>query len=190
MTEAGACSSCDSLARARSGDPTAFTELVRAHQRTVYSLALRMLADPPRAEDVAQEVFIRLHRKLALVQSDQHLLFWLRQVTTRLAIDRLRREPRYVPLPADEDLDIVATSAESDPLLQRQLRALVAQLPAAARAVVVLRYQEDLDPADIAQVLQMPVNTVKSHLKRSLATLREKLAAHAGTGAPQRDGTI
>jgi len=171
---------CDSLARARSGDASAFTELVRRHQRAVYSLALRMLTDPHQAEDVAQEVFIRLHRKLTRVQSDAHLVFWLRQVTTRLAIDRLRREPRHELLPLEEDPGIAGDSADGDPLLQRHLRALIARLPPAARAVVLLRYQEDLDPTDIAEVLQMPVNTVKSHLKRSLASLREMLGRPGG----------
>jgi len=183
VTDGGACSVCDSLARARSGDASAFTELVQRHQRTVYSLALRMLADAHLAEDIAQEVFIRLHRKLTLVQSDTHLLFWLRQVTTRLAIDRLRREPRHELLPLREDPGIAAESADGDPLLQRHLRALIAQLPPPARAVVLLRYQEDMDPADIAAVLEMPVNTVKSHLKRSLASLREKLDGTPGMAA-------
>jgi RNA polymerase sigma-70 factor, ECF subfamily len=178
---------CDSLARARSGDGSAFTTLVRLHQRAVYSLALRMLADPHQAEDLAQEVFIRLYRKLALVQSEAHLVFWLRQVTTRLAIDRLRRrEPRHEPLP-EEDSGIASAPVEPDPLLQRQLRALIARLPAAARAVVVLRYQEDLDPVDIARVLEMPVNTVKSHLKRSLASLREMLTGQT-TASTSGDG--
>ena len=63
----------------------------------------------------------------------------------------------------------------ADPLLQRHLRALVAELPSSARAVVLLRYQEDLDPLEIARTLEMPINTVKSHLKRSLASLRERL---------------
>jgi len=183
VTDGGAGSVCDSLARARSGDGLAFTELVRRHQRTVYSLAVRMLTDPHQAEDIAQEVFIRLHRKLALVQSDTHLLFWLRQVTTRLAIDRLRREPRHELLPLQEDPGIAGEPSDSDPLLQRHLHALIAQLPPAARAVVLLRYQEDMDPADIAQILEMPVNTVKSHLKRSLASLREKLEGATGTAA-------
>lgn len=177
---------CDCLARARSGDASAFTELVRRNQRAVYSLALRMLTDPHRAEDVAQEVFIRLHRKLALIQTDTHLLFWLRQVTTRLAIDRLRREPRYELLPMEEDPTSAGESPDGDPLLQRHLRTLIAQLAPAARAVVLLRYQEDMDPADIAEVLEMPVNTVKSHLKRSLASLREKLDRPGMAAAGER----
>jgi RNA polymerase sigma-70 factor, ECF subfamily len=116
------------------------------------------------------------------VQSDAHLVFWLRQVTLRLAIDRLRREATHRVVPLEEGLDVAAEPSESDPLLRRRLRTLVAQLPAAARAVVVLRYQEDLDPLDIAATLDMPINTVKSHLRRSLEELRAQLAAHAHDG--------
>jgi RNA polymerase sigma-70 factor, ECF subfamily len=183
VTDGDACSVCDALAQARAGDAAAFATLVRQHQRAVYSLALRMLADRHKAEDLAQEAFIRLHRKLALVQSDTHLQFWLRQVTSRLAIDRLRREPRHELVPFTEDLLLVSESAPDDPLLQRQLRVLIAQLPASARAVVLLRYQEDLDPSEIARTLDMPVNTVKSHLKRSLEQLRKRLTGDAGVAA-------
>ena len=62
----------------------------------------------------------------------------------------------------------------ADPLLQRHLRALLAHLSPPARAVLLLRYQEDLDPMDIARTLDMPINTVKSHLKRSLEIMREE----------------
>ncbi len=64
-----------------------------------------------------------------------------------------------------------------DPVLERSLRTLLADLTPPARAVLLLRYQEDLDPVDIAKTLDMPVNTVKSHLKRSLETLRQGLPA-------------
>lgn len=189
MTDGDACSVCDALAQARAGDAAAFATLVRQHQRAVYSLALRMLSDRHKAEDLAQEVFLRLYRKLAVLQSDTHLRFWLRQVTSRLAIDRLRREPRHELVPITEDLLLVSESATGDPLLQRQLRGLIAQLPASARAVVLLRYQEDLDPAEIARTLAMPINTVKSHLKRSLEQLRERLAGDADAVASGGDTT-
>ncbi len=190
MTDGAACSVSDSLARARAGDAAAFADLVRRHQRMVYSLALRMLADRHKAEDVAQEAFLQLHRKLALVLSDLHLLFWLRQVATRLAIDRLRREPRYEIVPLHEDPGIAGEPSAGDPLLQRHLRGLIGELPPAARAVVLLRYQEDLEPVEIAAVLDMPVNTVKSHLKRSLASLRERLGGTSGAAAYRGDGQI
>jgi len=162
------------LSRARSGDPAAFAALVRVHQRAVFSLSLRMLCDRHRAEDLAQEVFMQLHRKLALIESPAHLAFWLRKVATHLAIDRLRQEHRFEAQPLDDDPGIEYEAPAADPLLQRNLEVLVSQLPPAARAVVLLRYQEDLDPVEIAETLDMPVNTVKSHLKRSLAWLRER----------------
>jgi RNA polymerase sigma-70 factor (ECF subfamily) len=166
----------DSLLRARAGDRLAFASLIRAHQRLVYSLALRMLCDSHEAEDLAQEVFMQLHRRLAVIESDAHLLFWLRKVTTNLAIDRLRREQKYPLQSLDDESDIADESLESDPLLQRRLRVLIARLPAAPRAVVLLRFQEDMDPTEIAEALEMSINTVKSHLRRSMAALREGLS--------------
>lgn len=168
------------LLRANAGDTAAFATLVRRHQRLVYSLALRMLADRQQAEDLAQEVFLQLYHGLASLESPRHLEFWLRRVTMHRAIDRLRREPKRPLAPLAEAETVASESVEGDPLLERRLRALVAELPPAARAVVLLRYQEDLDPLEIAQTLKMPVNTVKSHLKRSLAELRERMTAAAG----------
>ena len=88
------CTSGELLARAMSGDAAAFGTLVRAHQRSVYSLALRMLTDRHQAEDLAQEVFLQLYRSLGSLESEEHLGFWLRRVTMHRAIDRLRREPK------------------------------------------------------------------------------------------------
>jgi RNA polymerase sigma-70 factor (ECF subfamily) len=135
-----------------------------------------MLCDRHEAEDLAQEVFMQLHRRLAAIESDAHLLFWLRKVTTNLAIDRLRREQKYPLQSLDDEADIADESLESDPLLQRRLRVLIARLPAAPRAVVLLRFQEDMDPTEIAEALEMSINTVKSHLRRSMAALREGLS--------------
>lgn len=134
-----------------------------------------MLNDRHLAQDLAQEVFLQMHRKLADVQSDQHLAFWLRKVTMHRAIDQLRREPRVEKVSMDEALSLAGEVLEPDPMIERRLRELVAQLAPAARAVVLLRYQEDLDPVEIAHTLKMSLNTVKSHLKRSLAILREQV---------------
>lgn len=164
------------LTRALAGETAAFGMLVRAHQRSVYSLALRMLSDHYEAEDLAQEVFLGLHRNLSSVESAAHLAFWLRKVTLNRAIDRLRRRSCR-ELPLEEALSMPSDVADRDPLLLRRLRALLAQLPPAPRAVVLLRFQEDLSPNEIARILNMSVNTVKSHLKRSLATLRERFGA-------------
>src|SRR5688572_30891460 len=107
-----------------------------------------MLSDRHRAEDLAQEVFLQLYRTLDNIESDTHLAFWLRKVAVNRAIDRMRQESRYDGEPLTEAAAIVEQVGEDDPLLQRRMAELVAQLPPAARAVVLLRYQEDLDRSE------------------------------------------
>jgi len=172
----------DVLSRAKASETAAFALLVRQHQGTVFSLALRMLSDRHQAEDLAQEVFLQLHRNLASVTSTAHLVFWLRKVTVNRAIDRLRREPKIDAVSLEEADGLAGESLDQDPLLARRLRTLVGQLAPAARAVLLLRYQEDMDPTQIAKALSMSINTVKSHLKRSLAQLRKQMDATAVTG--------
>jgi len=106
VSEEPSCQSEEWLTRALAGDTAAFGMLVRMHQRSVYSLALRMLSDRQTAEDLAQEVFLQLHRNLATLESAAHLAFWLRKVTLNRSIDRLRREPKIeaVSLEAAEDV--------------------------------------------------------------------------------------
>jgi RNA polymerase sigma-70 factor (ECF subfamily) len=164
----------DELAKARLGERTALAVLVQAHQRAVYSLALRMLGTRDLAEDLTQDVFMQLNGNLGTIESNKHLGFWLRRVTTNRAIDQLRRRSRVQMTSLEDEQPFFSAEEDADPMLQRHLRDLLADLSPPARAVLLLRYQEDLDPTDIAQTLDMPVNTVKSHLKRSLETMREK----------------
>jgi RNA polymerase sigma-70 factor (ECF subfamily) len=158
----------------------AFEGIVRRHGGMVYGLALRFLGDGGLAEDVAQEAFVRLSENLGRVESEAHLVPWLRRVTARLCIDEYRRRRRWaVPL---ESIPEPASDADSDTgpadfLEMERLRALVAGLPAKARMALILRYQEDMQPAEIARTLGTPLYTVKSRLKRALAALREKMGA-------------
>ncbi len=84
----------EQLKKARRGERAALTLLVQAHQRSVYSLALRMLGTRDLAEDLTQEVFMQMNGNLSTIDSNRHLGFWLRQVTTHRAIDQLRRRAR------------------------------------------------------------------------------------------------
>jgi RNA polymerase sigma-70 factor (ECF subfamily) len=165
------------LDRARTGDGDAFAAIVSDHEAMVFSLAYHFFNDRSRAEEIAQDVFLQLYRKLDDIESASHLTHWLRQVTTRRCIDGLRRTKlRAVPL---ETIDEIATSDRpADPLLDRRMRQLITGLPDMQRVIVTLRYQEDLDPSEIARIIEMPVNTVKSHLHRALQSLRRKLGEH------------
>jgi RNA polymerase sigma-70 factor (ECF subfamily) len=163
------------LLLARRGDTQAFESLVRQHQAAVFSIGYRMLGRRDVAEDLAQEVFLQLYRRLDSIESLEHLGFWLRRVVANLAIDWLRRPAQHATQPLDEVPAMAAPESECDPLMTRALARLLGELAPAPRAVMVLRYQEDLDVADIATALDMPVNTVKSHIKRSLTALRGKM---------------
>jgi RNA polymerase sigma-70 factor (ECF subfamily) len=160
------------FARARAGNTAALVALIREHQSAMFSIALRMLGSREGAEDLTQEVFMQLAAKIGSIASNEHLHFWLRQVTVNRAIDQLRHDARFRMVPLADDDQIFGASEHADPLLQRHLHGLLAELSAPARAVLLLRYQEDLDPVDIARTLEMPINTVKSHLRRSLEALR------------------
>lgn len=167
------------LAKARAGDEGAFAALVTGHQKSVFGLALRMLGSAHLAEDIAQEVFMQLHAKLASIESSEHLRFWLRRITAHRAIDELRRNSVLKFTSLEGEAQLIGAEDPGDPLLQTKLRSTLLRLSPHARAVVTLRYQDDLDPLEIARILDMPVNTVKSHLKRSLEIMRESLKDHA-----------
>ena len=167
--------SADLLTQAKTGDQAAFAALVRRHQNMVFSVALHMLRSRPAAEDLAQEVFLELYRSLAKLESDAHVVSWLRRVASHRCIDEIRRRNHRPEFPTDALPDPGHAPQTREVFVAEKLQALVADLPARARMVVVLRFQEEMDPTEIAQTLDMPVNTVKSHLRRSLAALRERL---------------
>ena len=168
------------LARSVLGDQLAFAEIVHQHQGMVFSLACHFLRDRWLAEELAQEVFLNLHENLSAIKSPAHLMFWLRKVTSHRCIDQTRRQKARPQVALDDVPEPVARTEENDFMLSETLRRVVDTLPEKARMVVILRYQEDLEPAEIAKVLEMPVNTVKSHLRRSLSILRDKLSRSLG----------
>jgi RNA polymerase sigma-70 factor (ECF subfamily) len=147
--------------------------LLERHQAMVFSVALRITGNREVAEEVAQDVFLELHRSMSSVQSEEHALFWLRKVAAHRAIDAARRCAR-IPETAADVAELPGKSIAGDPLLAQHLQRLVAGLPENMRAVIVLRYQEDLMPEEIAHTLGMPVATVKSNLQRGLEMLRRK----------------
>jgi RNA polymerase sigma-70 factor (ECF subfamily) len=164
-----------SVPEGQAGGPEAFVELVRQHQSMVFGIAYSSLRDRSVAEEVAQDVFLELHRSLASLESPTHVVNWLRRVTAHRVIDRRRKFRFLAPL-----IEIVrepaAPEPQRDPMLTEVLEQLVASLPAKQRMVVILRFQEDLDVADIARTLDISERKVRSHLQWSLALLREKLA--------------
>jgi RNA polymerase sigma-70 factor (ECF subfamily) len=154
-----------------------FEQLVEEHQSMVFSLAWRMTGDRGLAEELAQDVLLELDRHLGRMQSAAHVRSWLRQVTVHRVADALRRRKAKAPTLAtdlwvelEERHGLVELDEETS--LSARIEELLATLPESQRAALVLRYQEDLSPEEIAVTLKAPLATVKSHLQRGLKLLR------------------
>lgn len=156
-----------------------FEQLVDQHQSMVFSIAFRITGDHGLAEEIAQDVFLDMDRHLHQLDSPDHALFWLRRVTVSRSTDALRR--RRVRRTADwveiSDHHHVTREDSASPLGTR-LEQLLRTLPESQRAAVLLRYQEDMTPDEIAVALDTPLATVKSHLQRGLKLLRAKASQH------------
>jgi RNA polymerase sigma-70 factor, ECF subfamily len=151
-------------------------ELMREHRSMVFSVAYHFLHDRDLAEEIAQDVFLSLHRHLSSLESPAHAGHWLRKVAVQRSIDAARRRSRRPQVALEDVAEPSTRPAAGDPMLGELLRKLIVTLPEGPRMAMVLRYQEDLDPAEIAEAMGIPLGTVKSHIQRSLALLREKLA--------------
>ncbi len=169
------------LERLRAGDARAFEALVIAHQHRVFGVALRMLRNRAEAEEVAQEVFLRVHRAIDDFRGEAKLSTWLYAITSRLCLNRLASGERRMAREGEETLARLA-SGDDDPAdtmerseLETALRRAIAGLPDERRIVVVLRDVEGLSYEEIAAALDLPLNTVRSRLHRARMDLKEKL---------------
>ena len=164
------------LTAAKAGDRIAFAALIRARQAMVYSIARNFLRNEALAEDIGQDVFLELYKNLNSIDSGVHFVSWLRQVTSRKCIDQSRRAwfRRWTGL---EDTHRAAERPAADPLLEGRIHKLLAKLPDKTRMMIVLRYQEDMEPAEIAETLAVPVGTVKSTIHRGLEQVRRRLGS-------------
>jgi len=180
--------SVDIIRRAQAGDREAQTELILSQQHYVYSIAMSVLKNPEDAADLTQDAFVRLVRVLPQYTGESRFTTWLYRLVVNLGRDELRRRGRQVPLapPADdaEEQDPIAAVADddrwADPAqaldsqeLRGEVRRALAQLDEHHRLVLTLYYFDDMKYTDIAEVLDIPLNTVKSHIRRG----KERLAA-------------
>lgn len=185
------------LDRCRLGESDAFASLVALHERMVFNLAARLLGDPEEARDVAQDVFLQVHKTLHRFEGRSRLKTWIYRIVVnqchnRRRLWRRRRRDRFVRLedlrPRDQ-ARLVSEEDGPDRELARQERterlqeALLA-LPFSHRAVLLLREVEGLPCDEIARTLRVPSGTVKSRLARAREALRRKLLETGGKGAP------
>lgn len=176
-------------ASGREGGERAFAELLRRHQGKVRGLLMRLTSDRNLADDLAQEVFLRAYRGLCGFEGRARFSTWLYRIAYNVYLNHRARSRELAALPENFESGAQApetsmSAARSD--LRRDLDAAIAALPERYRAVVMLYYLEDVSYPEIAEILDLPLGTVKTHLHRAKRMLREHLdgwgAAEVDTG--------
>jgi RNA polymerase sigma-70 factor (ECF subfamily) len=167
--------------RLRAGEARAFEELVTTYQHRIFGVAVRMLGSAAEAEEVAQEVFLRVHRSVAEFRGQARLSTWLYAITSRLCLNRLTSAERRHRRLGQEALERVASEAADAAArverteLEAALQDAIAALPEDRRIVVVLRDVEGLSYEEIAEALDLEPGTVRSRLHRARTDLKAKL---------------
>ncbi|MCI1693887.1 RNA polymerase sigma factor [Aneurinibacillus aneurinilyticus] len=165
------------VARVLHGDKEAYAHLVNKYKNKVYALLLGMGVAPQDAQDITQESFIKAYRHLATYNQDKKFSSWLYKIAANSCLDAWRKQRREI-LDEREEEYIETASPEHAYLHKEQaqeLRKHIDHLPEKYRLVLVLRYIDDLSYKEIAEVLDLPLPTVQTHLHRAKKKLRDAL---------------
>jgi RNA polymerase sigma factor (sigma-70 family) len=168
------------VALAMNGDDAAFGELIRRRQNAIRQMLRRLTRDPALADDLAQQAFLRAWKSIRTLRSPGAFGGWLRKVAVNGWLQQARLKKHEVLLGDEALLDGWAATAEmsSSGSLRMDLDAALAALPPDARLCVVLAYSEGMSHAEISDSTAMPLGTVKSHIVRGSARLRELLQGY------------
>lgn len=170
-------SEADLVHRAQAGESSAFERLYEEHLGRTYALALRMLGDPRRAEEVTQDVFVRAWEKLETFEFRSSFGTWLHRLAVNLVLGELRatrrREDRVSPV---ENLEVFEREIrEAMPETKLDLERAIAGLPDGAREILILHDIEGYRYREIAEMSEIAEGTVKSQLNRARRLVREAL---------------
>jgi RNA polymerase sigma-70 factor (ECF subfamily) len=175
------------MARIKEGDTEALRDLIEAHQHRIIGTVAKMLGDDSDAEDIAQQVFIRVWKSAARYEPTAKFTTWLFKITRNLVFNELRRRKRHpaqsLDAPRDDDrpLQMPDTGVKSpdtsllDDEMQAAIQRAIDELPETQRMAVILRRYDDISYEEIGEILDLSVPAVKSVLFRARTELRDKL---------------
>jgi len=173
---------------AATGERAAFGELVRRHGSTVRGLLRRMGAQPSEADDVAQDAFLTAFERVAEFRGEGTFAAWVKRIAARSYLRRLQREKKLGAFATDAIDDEAEIEVKGDADAAIDLDGALKQLSAAERLCVSLCFGAGLSHAEAAESLNLPLGTVKSHVKRGLEKLRARLAPGGGVIVEGRRG--
>lgn len=163
---------------AQSGDKEAMIRLLREIETPLYRTAYYFINDEHDAMDITQEALIRIYTGIGSYREQAQFLTWAQRIVTNLCIDRFRKQKKSANI---DDLERVLPSSTNveDEVIQKStsddIRKAMVKLPAHYRTVLILRYIQDFSYNEIAELMELPLNTVKSHLFRARKLLQQLL---------------
>lgn len=164
------------MRRIQHGDQLALAELYRRYADPIYSLALHILRDKGHAEEVTQDIFLRVWNQSACWDPQRgKLVTWMLAMTRNLAIDRIRaenRRPQFIDTPVDNILNLIA-SDDGDWQRGQMLRVMMSQLPQEQAQVIQLAFFGGMTHEDMSQTLGVPLGTIKTRIRAGLKKLRK-----------------
>lgn len=172
--EAQSLSDLELVNQTKSGDPEAFSELVRRHQHIIYNVAYRFMREPALAEDMAQEAFVKAYRLLKGFRGDCSFSTWMYRVTCSVCLTELGRRKRRgeVELQPHHDQEN-AIFPDTDFDMPEHIRRCVQMLPDRYATIVTLYYLKGVNYEEIAQVMDVPMGTLKTWMFRARKQLRK-----------------
>jgi RNA polymerase sigma-70 factor (ECF subfamily) len=163
------------VSRCQAGDEGAFGELVDRYKNLVYAMVYRMVNDRSQADDLAQEVFLKVHRGLPYFRGEARLSTWIYRIVANVCVQaRSRKREFAVPEELPERGGTDASFADLE--LRDRLEKAIAQLPEQYRVLIAAHYLQGVQYEALAESLNMPLGTVKTHLYRAKRQLRELLS--------------
>jgi RNA polymerase sigma-70 factor (ECF subfamily) len=172
------------VAASKKGDQDAFARLVQRYQRSVFNLAYRMLQHYEEASETTQDTFLAAWQGLPSFRGDARFPTWLYRIAYNCSLKSLEQRKRNTALQAALQAEQILERADSGELADAQLEARdrqafiqehLAKLPAKYRIVLILRHLQDKTYEEMAEILTMPVGTIKTHLFRARNLLKERL---------------
>lgn len=172
----------DLVVRAQHGDMSAFAQLVSRTQNGIYNLAYSVLHNHEDAQDVTQEIYLRVWRALPSFRGEAKFTTWLYRLAVNTCLNKRRQLRAQLNIVEDDGVWLSLQAAEKDPLTvaldkerAARLWAAVERLPEKYRLVINLFYQQQRSYQEIAEILSLPIGTVKAHLNRARLALAQSL---------------
>lgn len=184
----------DIIKRCLSGESNSYEILVNRYQRPIYNLAYRISGNEADAQDIAQEAFVKAYQSLQSYNPQYSFKSWLFRITQNLSIDQLRKKSRHSHISMNQEIeDESGDSLQKEwedhspnartQLMEKQkgerIEQMIQSLPEPYKSVIILRHVEEMQLEEIAQLLSIPLGTVKTNLYRARNLMKDKLKEFA-----------